>query len=59
MSEKELFKAIFSHFESLYDGLSMKGSLVYYKGDLKFNTDGFNLLFNLTRLTSILKDELR
>ena len=35
----------------------MSGTLVYYKGECIFNTDGYNLEYNLLRLTKLLDDE--
>jgi hypothetical protein len=58
MSERELFEAVFGSFQAVYGGLEYKGTLVYYKGEIRFNTDGYNLLYNLTRLCGLLKDEL-
>ena len=58
MSERELFEAVFGSFQAKYSGLEYKGTLVYYKGEIRFNTDGYNLLYNLTRLCGLLKDEL-
>lgn len=59
MSDKELFYSVFETFKDRYDGLDMQGSLVVYKGAIRFNIEGFNLLYNLTRLCGLLKDELR
>lgn len=59
MNDKELFAQVFASFKQKYNGLDMVGTLVYYKGELEFNTDGFNLLYNLTRLCELLKEELR
>ena len=58
MTDNELFRAVFGSFQTRYEGLEYKGTLVYYKGEIRFNTDGFNLLYNLTRLCDILKGEL-
>ena len=59
MNENDLFLQVFQHFQGKYKGLKMKGNLVYYNGECRFNTDGHNLLFNLTTLCEILNDELR
>lgn len=59
MNEKDLFLQVFNNFQGKYKGLEMKGTLVYYNGECQFNTDGHNLLFNLTTLCEILNDELR
>lgn len=58
MSDKELFQVVFDHFASMYDGLSMSGTMVYYQGQLAFNTDGFSALYNITSLCDILRDEM-
>ena len=61
MNDKELFNAVFDNFSAKHPGLRLSGSLVYYKGECVFNTDGFNLEYNLLRLTQLLDDagELR
>lgn len=59
MNEKDLFLQVFNNFQGKYKGLKMKGTLVYHNGECQFNTDGHNLLFNLTTLCEILNDELR
>lgn len=59
MSDKEIFMEVFTNFQRRYNGLEMHGTIVYYKGEMQFNTDGFILLYNLTRLCDLLKEELR
>lgn len=59
MTEKILFNDVFDSFQARYEGLEMKDTYVYYKGELQFNTDGYSLLFNLYRLCETLKGELR
>lgn len=59
MSDKEIFMEVFSSFQRRYNGLEIVGTIVYYKGEMQFNTDGFILLYNLARLCSLLKEELR
>ena len=54
-----LFQDVFAHFQSIYKGLELKGTLVYLNGELKFNIDGYNLLRNLTELCDIIQYELR
>jgi len=56
MTERELFYAVFRNFQADYCGLDMKGTLVYYKGECKFNTDGFNLRHNLKMLCKTLEN---
>jgi len=61
MTDKELFYEVFENFSNTYKGLKMVGTLVYYKGECMFNIDGYNLCYNLLRLTKMLDDagELR
>lgn len=59
MSENEMFMEVFTNFQSRFKGLEIVGTLVYYNGELQFNTEGFNLLYNLTKLCELLKDELQ
>lgn len=56
MDDKTLFNEVFKNFQSKYKGLNMVGTLVYYNGECVFNTDGFNLCYNLLRLTKLMKD---
>lgn len=56
MTDKELFKAVFQNFQKTYSNLEMEGTLVSYRGEVKFNTDGFNLAYNLHRLTNLLAE---
>lgn len=58
MNDKVLFKVVFDAFRARYEGLSMQGTCVAYKGEIQFNTDGFNLLCNLKRLCEVLDAEL-
>lgn len=58
MSDRELFREVFKYFQSTYRGLEMTGSIVSYKGEPVMNIEGFNLLYNLTRLCRVLQDEL-
>ena len=44
-------------FATKYYGLRLSGTLVYYKGECIFNTDGYNLEYNLLRLTKLLDEE--
>lgn len=54
MEEKALFNEVFNNFVSKHPGLSMSGTLVYYNGKCRFNIDGYNLEYNLLRLTKLL-----
>lgn len=55
MDNKTLFREVFSNFQSDYPGLELRGYLVYYKGECKFTTEGYNLCYNLLRLTKLLE----
>ena len=61
MNDKQLFIEVFKNFQERYYGLDMRGTLVYYRGELMFNIDGYNLCYNLLRLTKMLEEagELR
>jgi len=61
MNDKELFRALVKRFNEQYPkrNINICGTLVYVDGECVFNTDGFNLLYNVTRLSACLKDELR
>jgi hypothetical protein len=56
MNDRELFIEVFNNFQQRYQGLEMKGGLVYYNDECKFNIDGFNLCYNLLRLTEMLNN---
>lgn len=56
MTDKELFKEVFDRIAGRNTQVTMSGTLVYYKGEPKFNTDGFNLAYNLHRLTNLLDE---
>ena len=55
MTDKELFKQIFDRIAGR-TAITMDGELVYYKGEPMFNTDGYNLAYNLHRLTNLMED---
>lgn len=57
--ETALFNDVFAHFQRIYNGLELKGSLVYLNGQLKFNIEGYNLLRNLTEVCDIIQYELK
>lgn len=56
MTDKELFNVVFSNFANKYPNLSMKNGLVCYNGVVEFNTNGYNLAYNLHRLTNVLAE---
>ena len=56
MNDKQLFVEVFKNFQEHYYGLEMRGTLVYYKGECKFNIDGYNLCYNLLRLTKMIEE---
>ena len=55
MTDQALFEEVFSRITGK-NGVTMEGPLVCYKGDPKFNTDGYNLAYNLHRLTNLLEE---
>lgn len=61
MNDKELFITVFNRLAEQYRGLKLSGTLVYYNGTCRFNIDGFNLCYNLLRLTRVIEEagELR
>lgn len=62
--EKELFKEVLEHFRDQYPRRRIEikeygyGGIVRIDGEDKFNTSGYNLLYNLKRLCDCLEDEL-
>lgn len=56
--EKGIFANVIGCFQGKYSGLEYRGTLVYYNGEARFDTEGYNLLYNLTRLCELLKEEL-
>lgn len=56
MTDKELFKEVFDRIAGHNRNITMSGTLVCYRGEPKFNIDGFNLAYNLYRLTNLLND---
>ena len=56
MTDRELFNEVFNNFRSHYPNtnLEMVGTMVYLNGEARFNTDGFNLAYNLHRLVGLL-----
>ena len=61
MNDKELFAEVFNRLAEQYPGLYMSGTLVCFNGKCRFNTDGYNLCYNLLRLTRVIDEagELR
>lgn len=56
MTDRELFNEVFNNLSARYKRLSMTGAIVCYDGREMFNTDGYNLGYNLYRLTNILNN---
>lgn len=56
MNDRELFNEVFNNLSARYKRLSMTGTIVCYGGREIFNTDGYNLGYNLYRLTNLLND---
>jgi hypothetical protein len=56
MTDKELFNEVFENLSARNSKLSMSGTIVCYDGRLMFNTDGYNLGYNLFRLTKLLNE---
>lgn len=63
-NDVELFNMVFENFKNKYKSKrlelkhEMYGVIVCVKGEDKFNTTGYNLLYNLQRLCECLEDEL-
>ena len=57
MTDRELFNEVFNNLSVRYKRLSMTGTIVCYDGREIFNTDGYNLEYNLLRLTKLLDDK--
>lgn len=60
MEGKELFKEVLDFFRAAYPhrDIALIENLVFVDGSVKFNIEGFNLLYNLKRLCNTLSDEL-
>ena len=56
MSDKELFIAVFNRLAEQYPGLYLSGPLVCYNGKARFNIEGYNLCYNLLRLTRLIEE---
>ena len=58
MNDKQLFNEVFDRLnKSCWNRLNMKGTMVCWEGEIKFNTDGYNLGYNLLRLTKLLEEK--
>lgn len=58
MTDRQLFNEVFDRLNiSCWSKLSMKGTMVCWDGEIKFNTDGYNLGYNLFRLTNLLNNK--
>ena len=55
MTDRELFMMVFDNFTSKYKRLSLLGTIVCYNGKEEFNISGYNLCYNLLRLTKLLE----
>lgn len=57
---REIFAQTVEFFRGKYPQaeLSIQDGMVYTHGDLQFNSEGFNLLYNMKRLVSLLEEEL-
>lgn len=61
-TEKHIFDDVLEQFQIQYPHRNIKYSYetcIEVDGELEFNTDGYNLLYNLKRLCDVLQDELR
>lgn len=60
LTAREIFRINLVFFQGAYPkrNIELNGSLVYIDGECKFNIEGYNLLYNLQRLTKCLQDEL-
>lgn len=60
MEDKQLFNEVLNNFSEKYPKRNIKkvGTLIYIDDECKFNTDGFNILYNIKRLCDAIEDEL-
>lgn len=60
MTDKELFRAVLDRLNEQYPhaNVGMDGTMVTMNGEIEFNTDGYNLLYNLMRLCDTFNEEL-
>lgn len=56
MTDKELFIEVFNRVTGRNKSFKMLGTIVYFNDVPQFNTDGYNLAYNLHRLTNLLDD---
>lgn len=55
MTDREIFNEVFGRLaKETWGNLTMKGALVLWAGETEFNTDGYNLGYNLRRLMDLL-----
>lgn len=65
LTAREIFEINVDFFQGKYPHRNISivhsgyGDLVQVDGEIKFNTEGYNLLYNLSRLTKALADELQ
>ncbi len=59
--EKEIFMQVLATFQRQYPSrkIELDYNLIYIDGEVKFNIEGYCLLYNLKRLCDCLEDELR
>lgn len=63
-NDNELFLEVLEHFKKQYPRRRIEvkrygyGNIVSIDGEDKFNTSGYNLLYNIKRLCDCLEDEL-
>lgn len=57
MNEKQIFDIVFAKLQKKHRRISMQGTLVCYDGRVVFNTDGYDLGYNLYRLTKMLNEQ--
>ena len=60
MNDKELFREVLNNLTERYPhvNVAMDGTMVMKDGEIAFNTDGWSLLYNLTRLCNTFKEEI-
>ena len=60
LTARDLFAINVEFFSNKYPhrNLHMNGVFVYCDSKMQFNVEGFNYLYNMSRLVDLLKDEL-
>ena len=54
MTDRELFIEVFNR-DVKDSRITMRGTLVYFKGECVFNIDGYRLMYNLHRLGELME----